>query len=94
MPGKGPLGGMHAAFLAAAYAYCWVVGCDMPFLSPEAALLMLSRIAEHDAVVPVIKGKLHPLHGVYAAQCAGTIIEVADFYYSQMFCNSLLSSCG
>ncbi|OAS22084.1 molybdenum cofactor guanylyltransferase [Paenibacillus oryzisoli] len=70
--GHGSLGGMHAALSLAKYASVWVVGCGMPFISSEAAQLLLRRKLEgFEAVVPLVADKLHPLHGIYdRAACA------------------------
>jgi molybdopterin-guanine dinucleotide biosynthesis protein A len=75
-PGQGPLSGMHAACLASTGSQLWVVGCDMPFISAEAAIVMgnLGQETQTDAVIPVIQGKVQPLHGVYDKRI-GTIIE-------------------
>lgn len=74
-PSKGPLSGMHAALSLARYPDVWVVGCDMPFVSAEAAQVMweMKKAAKCDAVVPVIDGKTHPLHGIYSKNCADAI---------------------
>lgn len=74
-PSKGPLSGMHAALSLARNPDVWIVGCDMPFLSPQAAQAMydLKKRAKCDAVVPVIDGKTHPLHGIYSKSCADAI---------------------
>lgn len=67
-PGSGPLGGMHAAFPLCRQEAVWVVGCDMPFLSGEAAwkLLDVQEREQADAVIPTDGEDVHPLHGVYA----------------------------
>src|SRR5690554_207625 len=39
--GKGPLSGMHAALSHTTYDDLWIVECDMPFISAEAAKLQL-----------------------------------------------------
>ena len=65
---KGPLSGIHAASLVATEQHLWIVGCDMPFISAEAAKAMaiLCQEANLDAVIPVLDGRVHPLHGVYS----------------------------
>lgn len=74
---KGPLSGIHAAAQAASHEFLWIVGCDMPFLSSEAAAAMAQRCQETnvDAVVPVLEGKVHPLHGIYS-RLVGSEAEV------------------
>ena len=78
--GKGPLGGMHAAFSLSQYADIWLVGCDMPFISPQAAKLMLDkkRKMNCDAVIPCVDGRLQPLHGIFDKRCAKTIPEMLN----------------
>ncbi|CAN7291874.1 molybdenum cofactor guanylyltransferase [Paenibacillus sp. LjRoot153] len=67
---KGPLSGIHAAMKVASAAHVWIVGCDMPFISIDAAKVMteLCRESNLDAVIPKIEGRLHPLHGIYARE--------------------------
>lgn len=74
---KGPLSGIHAAAQAASHEFMWVVGCDMPFISSEAADAMgrLCQDANVDAVIPVMDGKVHPLHGIYS-RLVGSEAEV------------------
>ncbi|MBP1962679.1 molybdenum cofactor guanylyltransferase [Paenibacillus aceris] len=74
---KGPLSGIHAAAQAASHEFLWIVGCDMPFLSSEAAAAMAQwcQEANVDAVIPVLEGKVHPLHGIYS-RLVGSEAEV------------------
>ncbi|BFT69683.1 molybdenum cofactor guanylyltransferase [Paenibacillus sp. P36] len=74
---KGPLSGIHAAAQAATEQFMWIVGCDMPFISSEAAEAMrqLCQEANVDAVIPVIDDKVHPLHGIYS-RLVGSEAEV------------------
>ncbi|WP_204787442.1 molybdenum cofactor guanylyltransferase [Paenibacillus oryzisoli] len=67
---KGPLSGIHAAMKMTNASHFWVVGCDMPFISVDAAKVMaeLCRELNMDAVIPKIEGRLHPLHGIYARE--------------------------
>ena len=75
----GPLGGVHAALSLACHDEVWLAGCDMPFLSPQATLLMLDRKLRHrlDAVVPCINATLYPLHGVFGRSLAGLAANLA-----------------
>jgi molybdopterin-guanine dinucleotide biosynthesis protein A len=74
IPGKGPLSGMHAGLTLSRNPNTWVVGCDMPFLSPRAAELMLHKKKEGiEAIIPWLQGAIHPLHGIYDRDCAGHI---------------------
>jgi molybdopterin-guanine dinucleotide biosynthesis protein A len=75
----GPLGGMHAAFSLAKHSSIWVVGCDMPFISSKAAELLWQRKKDgFEAVVPLVGGVLHPLHGIYDRACKCQLIQLLD----------------
>ncbi|RTE11401.1 molybdenum cofactor guanylyltransferase [Paenibacillus whitsoniae] len=64
--GCGIIGGLHAALSLARNAEIWAVGCDMPLISGEAAVLMQRSLQDGaDAVLPRIGGAAHPLHGIY-----------------------------
>ncbi|PWV98445.1 molybdenum cofactor guanylyltransferase [Paenibacillus cellulosilyticus] len=78
--GQGPLAGMHAGLSLARHEDVWIVGCDMPYLSTQAAMLMLGRKRERgsDAVVPSIEGKIHPLHGIYDKRCVDRISSMLN----------------
>jgi molybdenum cofactor guanylyltransferase len=76
--GIGPLGGMHAGLSLARHPKAWIVGCDMPFLSPKAARLMLERAKGVDAVLPADVTGPYPLHGVYDRSCVRVIGELAE----------------
>jgi molybdopterin-guanine dinucleotide biosynthesis protein A len=67
LPGKGPLSGIHAACKAVRTNHFWLVGCDMPFLSAAAAeaLHELCGQKQADAAIPVIQGKVQPLHAIF-----------------------------
>ncbi|MEF3303719.1 molybdenum cofactor guanylyltransferase [Paenibacillus sp. GYB003] len=78
-PDSGPLGGIHAALSAARGECAWIVGCDMPFVSADAAAYMRSRLRpELDAVVPRIAGRLQPLHAVYRTACAAAVRKLLE----------------
>lgn len=80
-PGSGPLAGLQAAMAAAQAETLWVVACDMPFASADAARAMsqlLHARESADAVVPVIGGKVHPLHAVYRRRCRKVVEELLE----------------
>lgn len=76
--GKGPLDGIYTALPSARNAPVWIIGCDMPFVSPQAAKLMLDlkEARNKDAVIPYVDGRLHPLHGIYDKRCADVIPDM------------------
>ncbi|RUT29640.1 molybdenum cofactor guanylyltransferase [Paenibacillus zeisoli] len=72
--GRGPLGGMYAGFSLSSHQSIWAVGSDMPYISAQAASLLLERKqAGYEAAIPWIGGVSYPLHGVYDKSCAGHI---------------------
>jgi molybdenum cofactor guanylyltransferase len=64
-PGSGPLAGVHAGLEASDYEENFVVACDMPFVSAELASSLVKALKHHDAVVPVMDGRQHPLFAAY-----------------------------
>lgn len=69
--GRGPLGGMYAGFSLSSHPSIWAVGSDMPYISAQAASLLLERKQEgYEAAIPWIGGVSHPLHAVYDKSCA------------------------
>ncbi|WP_158602325.1 molybdenum cofactor guanylyltransferase [Cohnella endophytica] len=70
-PDCGPLGGIHSALYLARNSTVWIAGCDMPFLSSEAAKWLAgNRTSAADAVIPIVHGQPAPLHGIYDKRCA------------------------
>jgi molybdopterin-guanine dinucleotide biosynthesis protein A len=67
VPGRGPLGGLHAALTYARHEIVACLACDMPFANPtllseESRLLAAQDV---DVVIPEMDGKMEPLHAVY-----------------------------
>src|SRR5206468_4267446 len=70
-PDGGSLGGIYSGLRAAAGDAAFTVACDMPFLMPEVARLVVDRAAEGDVVIPRTGGQLETLHACYAKTCLG-----------------------
>lgn len=63
---SGPLGGIAAGLANMQTNWAFVVGCDMPFVSPALVeKLALQRVSQH-AVIAVVAGHLQPLAGFYS----------------------------
>ncbi|CAM3672364.1 molybdenum cofactor guanylyltransferase [Cohnella lubricantis] len=78
-PGSGPLGGMAAGLSLAQQPFAWIVGCDMPYLSPDAAKWMMKRLLPGtDAVWASDLNGIYPLHGVYDCRCAPQLTSMVD----------------
>jgi molybdopterin-guanine dinucleotide biosynthesis protein A len=86
--GAGSLGGLLTALVHAKAERCFVVACDMPFLTEAVIRKMLGTCKGYDVVVPVLRGELQPLHAIYSKRCIGPIQEMVargefriyDFY--------------
>ena len=72
-PDAGSLGGIYSGLLAASGEAAFTVACDMPFLMPEVARLVIDRAAEADVVAPRIGEQWETLHACYAKACLGPI---------------------
>jgi molybdopterin-guanine dinucleotide biosynthesis protein A len=68
-PDKGSLGGIYSAIYHAPTPYCFVVACDMPFLSAAVMRYLIEQIADYDVVMPDIHGEMQPLHAIYSKAC-------------------------
>ena len=62
---QGPVGGISYGLAAASGEVCFVTSCDSVFLSASLISHLVSRISEHDVVIPHWEGRLQPLHAVY-----------------------------
>lgn len=64
---RGPLQGLHAGltYLVDRCETVIVAGCDHPFLQAAFLRRVCDRLADGDAAVPLIAGRLHPLTAVY-----------------------------
>jgi molybdopterin-guanine dinucleotide biosynthesis protein A len=70
-PEGGALGGIYAGLRAAPGEAAFTVACDMPFLSPAVARLVVDRAGEADVVIPRVAGQWETLHACYARSCLG-----------------------
>ncbi|HHY39957.1 MAG TPA: molybdenum cofactor guanylyltransferase [Syntrophaceticus sp.] len=88
IPGRGPLGGMHAGLIASPFELNLVTACDMPFINKELVKYLVAQAgADNDAVVPVIGGYPEPLAAVYRRSCIKYIEKVllADQFQVKSF---------
>jgi len=78
VPGRGPLGGLHAALTAARASVVAIVACDMPFVSAPLLRYLLTLAHGPDRpeiVVPRTEGGYHPLCAVYTRACLEPIVR-------------------
>ncbi len=69
IPDKGSLGGLYTGLVNAKYERCFVVACDMPYIS-KSLVEYIINIQRYDIVVPKIKGLFEPLFASYSRKCA------------------------
>jgi molybdenum cofactor guanylyltransferase len=77
-PGAGPLGGIATALGATSAEWNLILGCDLPYLTPEWVAWLIPRALESpaQAVVPESRRGLEPLAAMYHKSCA-TILTAA-----------------
>lgn len=88
IPGKGPLGGIHAGLVASSHEDCFIVPCDMPFISGKMGKNLIDLAQGFHGAVPKVNGQLEPLCAVYKKSCIPVIEgclgkdlrKVTDFY--------------
>ena len=62
----GPLAGIHAALRHTGKSWIFVVGCDMPAVTPDMVAFLCSFVQEdYEAVIPWLKTGAEPLCGLY-----------------------------
>jgi formate dehydrogenase accessory protein FdhD len=61
----GPLAGIHSALNHAKNQKVLVLSCDMPFVTKEFALYLLSKSDGFDVTVPIYRGSYEPLFAIY-----------------------------
>jgi len=87
-PDHGSLGGIYSGLRAASRDSIFTVACDMPFLMPDVARLVIDRAALADVIVPVVSGRFETLHACYAKSCLGPMesklraghLKIAGFF--------------
>jgi molybdopterin-guanine dinucleotide biosynthesis protein A len=68
-PDHGSLGGIYSGLRSAAGDAIFTVACDMPFLTPAVARLVIDRAGEADVVVPKVGDQFETLHACYGKAC-------------------------
>ncbi len=71
--GKGPIMGIATALESVNTHWVFVVGCDMPLISPDLVLALAKRRDDCDAVVALVHKMPQPLAGFYSKNCLSVI---------------------
>lgn len=75
VPVSGSLTGIVSALLAAETPYVFVLGCDMPFLRPDAIRFMMEQAQGEDIVIPQTGVWLEPMHALYNRTCISPMLS-------------------
>ncbi len=70
-PNQGPLAGLISGLQVSAAQWCFVTGCDMPFLDSEVIRLMAVHLKGAEVVAVRASGRVQPLHAFYHKDCLG-----------------------
>lgn len=77
---QGPVGALARGLRAARHELAFACSCDLPMLRCAVASWLLSLVdgdstadLRYDAVIPMIEGRLQPLHAAYRQRCAGAL---------------------
>ncbi|MCI0785476.1 MAG: molybdenum cofactor guanylyltransferase [Chloroflexi bacterium] len=70
-PDRGPLAGLISGLQATTARWCFVTGCDMPFLDSEVIRLMAGQLEGAEVVAVRSSGRIQPLHAFYHRDCLG-----------------------
>ncbi len=75
LPGAGPLAGLATGLRHARTEVVFAVGGDMPLVNLEAVKLVVGALGDHDAAVPLLRGRPQVLHAAYAVRVGGAASE-------------------
>ncbi len=70
-PDRGPLAGLISGLQKTTAQWCFVTGCDMPFLDPEVIRLMAGHLESAEIIAVRSSGRVQPLHAFYHRDCLG-----------------------
>lgn len=76
--GAGPLAGIVAGLVAADTPLVVVAAVDMPWVDPRIMVVLADRWQGEAAVVPLVDGRVEPLHGVYATSASGPFVRLLE----------------
>jgi molybdopterin-guanine dinucleotide biosynthesis protein A len=79
-PGAGPLGGIATALGSTSSERNFILGCDLPNLTPEWVAWLISRTLESPAraIVPESRRGLEPLAAMYHQSCGAALAAAVE----------------
>lgn len=87
-PYQGPAPALKLGLETVRSQLAFVCSCDLPMLDADVAAALCSMIGGYDALVPLINGRLQPLHAVYRRSCAralGAMLAAGERRLSALF---------
>lgn len=79
-PGAGPLGGIATALCTTNAEWNFILGCDLPYLTPEWVAWLISHALDSPAhaVVPESRRGLEPLAAMYHQSCGAALTAAVE----------------
>jgi len=74
-PGLGPISGVHAGLVDSSYQFNFFLGCDLPLISKEVMLAVVTRHTDQDIFGVKTEKGLEPLCTIYCKRCVPLIEE-------------------
>jgi len=78
LPIPGSLTGIASALMHAETPYVFVLGSDMPFVTPEAMAYVVDAWRGEDIVIPRTDAGLEPMHSLYGRSCISPILSAIE----------------
>lgn len=83
--GKGPLAGIATGMKYLHSDWYIVLPCDTPNITEFEIMSLVKHIQlDVDAIIPVVKGRIQPLIGLYHSNVISEVIELLDSNYYKM----------
>ena len=73
----GPLDALRRGLEAITSEIAFACSCDLPLLDCDVAAAIVAMLDGFDAAIPIVDGKLQPLHAAYRKRCAGALAALA-----------------
>ncbi len=74
---QGPSDAIRRGLDAVSNEIAFACSCDLPLLDAEVAAAIVAMLGDFDAAIPIVGGKLQPLHAAYRKRCAGALAALA-----------------
>lgn len=63
---RGPLSGIHSALSSVKTEKCFLISCDMPFISSQIINYLINYESEKEIILPKSDGRIQQLCGIYS----------------------------